>query len=521
MSHPLKKDCGEPAVNQRCAPFQQISDPMLPSSSIASQELFAGEEDTGWGSALASSTTTSTTSTTGVGNTAHPGAYADASLAARTAYRTPPTPSTVTYPADYWRRNLMGNSTYNSYSPSMHSQMPMYPPSGGPSSCLPFTLQSGYGAPQTMFGCATPPSEAAGLVQYAHEHSRGVFDKAAYAIQTVGSITHMLDTIFMGCTGSFNAILTVIGQLSQLKNHFGRVISAFAVLRSIRWLYARVLRALGLRSAQDVEDAWREAMESMADRQSGSAGGSCSRSRGSWRRAVLVACLCALPALLWQLMKVMANNASGEAGETPEQRNEHDTSARLDGGTDGVPKQQGFSDPRIAPNPTGYPQPVNPAYGSLGGYGTPSMTAGGYPYGANSGGYNPYMGGGSLYGGYTPAGYPSSYSVSPCGSSYSGYGSPYLNYNSSGANYLNGIGGPHNFNSNYSANGLRSNGGGVPSNSAPQRRFPGQPPSNVVSQKNLVGKEAAKSVYFADQPVRVPNATTAPTQSNDTGKLSY
>ncbi|XP_056342507.1 peroxisome biogenesis factor 13 [Oenanthe melanoleuca] len=173
----------------------------------------------------------------------------------------------------------------------------------------------GYGGLGYNRFCADgiPPSR---FVQQAEESSRGAFQSIESIVHAFASVSMMMDATFSAVYNSFRAVLDVANHFSRLKIHFTKVFSAFALVRTIRYLYQRLQRLLGLRQSCDNEDLWAESQGKVAragleDKVANSA--------KSWPIFLFFAVILGGPYLIWKLLStysdeetVSSNWASGE-----------------------------------------------------------------------------------------------------------------------------------------------------------------------------------------------------------------
>ncbi|XP_021383202.2 peroxisome biogenesis factor 13 [Lonchura striata] len=173
----------------------------------------------------------------------------------------------------------------------------------------------GYGGLGYNRFCADgiPPSR---FVQQAEESSRGAFQSIESIVHAFASVSMMMDATFSAVYNSFRAVLDVANHFSRLKIHFTKVFSAFALVRTIRYLYQRLQRLLGLRQSCENEDLWAEsegkvARAGLEDKVANSA--------KSWPIFLFFAVLLGGPYLIWKLLStyseeetVSSNWASGE-----------------------------------------------------------------------------------------------------------------------------------------------------------------------------------------------------------------
>lgn len=204
-------------------------------------------------------------------------------------------PSFGSYPSSY---GLYGTSMYGGYSPYGYG---------------------GYGMGYSRFGMEeTPPSR---FVQQAEESSRRAFQSIESIVHAFSSVSMMMDATFSAVYNSFRAVLDVANHFSRLRAHFAKVLSAFALVRTLRYLYRRLQRLLGLRGDAEVEDLWADSEATAAVALS--SGGARSEPRGdsvkSWPIFLFFAVVLGGPYLIWRLLRsaegteeTATNWASGE-----------------------------------------------------------------------------------------------------------------------------------------------------------------------------------------------------------------
>ncbi|XP_028983509.1 peroxisome biogenesis factor 13 [Betta splendens] len=136
-----------------------------------------------------------------------------------------------------------GSSIYGGYSPYTYGA----------------GYSTGYGAGYSLGGYNrfthaddVPPNR---FVQQAEESSRGAFQSIESIVQAFASVSMMLDATFSAVYNSFRAVLDVANHITRLRAHLTRVLSAFALVRTLRYFYRRLQRLLGRRS-EEVEDLW-------------------------------------------------------------------------------------------------------------------------------------------------------------------------------------------------------------------------------------------------------------------------
>lgn len=159
-----------------------------------------------------------------------------------------------------------------------------------------------------------PPSR---FVQQAEESSRGAFQSIESIVQAFTSVSMMLDATFSAVYNSFRAVLDVANHMTRLRAHLTRVLSAFALVRTLRYLYRRLQRLLGRRSVSEVEDLWADsASEALATRSPGGGAdgaGMGEQSVKSWPIFLFFAVVMGGPYLIWKLLS--AGPGAEDSGE--------------------------------------------------------------------------------------------------------------------------------------------------------------------------------------------------------------
>ncbi|KAM4607978.1 peroxisome biogenesis factor 13 [Polymixia lowei] len=212
-----------------------------------------------------------------------------------------------------------------SYRPAYSSFTPSYSPYGSSmyGGYSPYSYGGGYGV--GGYSRFSPAEDVAPsrFVQQAEESSRGAFQSIESIVQAFTSVSMMMDATFSAVYNSFRAVLDVANHLTRLRAHFGRVLSAFALVRTLRYLYRRIQRLLGLRSDAEAEDLWADsASDAIATSASRGYGAGMEDHRAgvkSWPIFLFLAVVLGGPYLIWKLLssnpgpeQSATNWASGE-----------------------------------------------------------------------------------------------------------------------------------------------------------------------------------------------------------------
>jgi len=104
-----------------------------------------------------------------------------------------------------------------------------------------------------------------GIVRQAELSSRQAFQSIESVVQAVVSVAAMLESTFHAVYSSFRAVISVADHMSRLRSYVTRIISALAVLRTLRWLVSKLLIFLRLRQPLSTdEQLWSESSSDVA-----------------------------------------------------------------------------------------------------------------------------------------------------------------------------------------------------------------------------------------------------------------
>jgi len=103
------------------------------------------------------------------------------------------------------------------------------------------------------------------FVQQAELSSRQAFQSIESVVQAVVSVAAMLESTFQAVYSSFRAVISVADHMSRLRSYLTRIISALAVLRTLRWLVFKLLVFLNLRQPTSIDELlWSESSPEVA-----------------------------------------------------------------------------------------------------------------------------------------------------------------------------------------------------------------------------------------------------------------
>ncbi|XP_043910972.1 peroxisome biogenesis factor 13 [Protopterus annectens] len=191
-----------------------------------------------------------------------------------------------------------GGSSITRYRPAYNSFSAAYSPYGSSfyGSCSPYGYGYGGLGYNRFRTDDIPPSR---FVRQAEESSRGAFESVESIVHAFASVSMMMDATFSAVYNSFRAVLDVANHFSRLKIHFTKVFSAFALVRTLRYLYIRLQRLLGLRKKSETEDLWAESMGAVT---SANTEDRASSSGKSWPIFMFFAVVLGGPYLIWKLL---------------------------------------------------------------------------------------------------------------------------------------------------------------------------------------------------------------------------
>ncbi|XP_018411191.1 PREDICTED: peroxisome biogenesis factor 13 isoform X2 [Nanorana parkeri] len=210
-------------------------------------------------------------------------------------------------------------SSLNTYRPAYSSFSPGYGSYGSYGSSLygghsPYSY--GYGNALGYNRFQTDEASPSRFVRQAEESSRGAFQSIESIVQAFASVSMMMDATFSAVYNSFRAVLDVANHFSRLRVHFTKVFSAFALVRTIRFLYRRLQRLLGLRKGSENEDLWSESAGNVARL---GAENDATQSAKSWPIFLFFAVILGGPYLIWKLLSSgnaeMTKNMNWASGE--------------------------------------------------------------------------------------------------------------------------------------------------------------------------------------------------------------
>ncbi|XP_041358159.1 probable peroxisomal membrane protein PEX13 [Gigantopelta aegis] len=190
-------------------------------------------------------------------------------------------------------------STYGSYGGMYSSPYSSYGGYGGFGS---YGYNSRYGNDQMST-----------FVRQAEESSRPAFQSIESIVHAFTSVGMMLDSSFQAVYNSFRAVLGVADNFSRLKTQMLSVFSALAVIRTLRYIYRKILELLRLRPAGYASAAWQEAAAAAATSAT-SLPGEPKPKNSAWPIMMFFGIILGAPWLIWKLIRSLSDGDADIAG---------------------------------------------------------------------------------------------------------------------------------------------------------------------------------------------------------------
>lgn len=225
----------------------------------------------------------------------------------------PPIPSRQTNTTGYGSGyNSLGYGGMGSYGGSMYGSGlyggGMYGSGMYGSSMYGGGMYSGYGGYNRLgYGDQGPNS----FVRMAEENSRQAFQSIEGIVQAFGSVAMMLESTYSAVYNSFRAVIGVADHFSRVRTHFAQIFSALAVIKTLKWLYRKLLVLLRLREGGLQEDVWSAAATQAGEAATAAAkGGDPSKARANWPIMLFFAVIIGGPYLIWKFLSSLTGSQS-------------------------------------------------------------------------------------------------------------------------------------------------------------------------------------------------------------------
>jgi len=136
-----------------------------------------------------------------------------------------------------------------------------------------------------------------GFVQQAELSSRQAFQSIESVVEAVVSVATMLESTFQAVYSSFRAVISVADHMSRLRSYLTRIVSALAVVRTLRWLVSKLLVLLRLHQSSSTDDQlWTESSSEVAATDANDS------SRTNWPVILFFMITVGGPWLLWKFL---------------------------------------------------------------------------------------------------------------------------------------------------------------------------------------------------------------------------
>jgi peroxin-13 len=144
------------------------------------------------------------------------------------------------------------------------------------------------------------------FARVAEENSRPAFQSIESIVHAVSSVAMMLDSSFQAVYSSFRAVIGVADNFSRLKTQLVKIVSALALIRTLRYLVRRFLEILRLRPAGTADREWQEALFEAAG--SAAAGGDGEPKKSAWPILMFFGIILGGPWLIWKLISSFSDS---------------------------------------------------------------------------------------------------------------------------------------------------------------------------------------------------------------------
>ncbi|KAH9491436.1 Peroxisomal membrane protein PAS20 [Bulinus truncatus] len=141
-----------------------------------------------------------------------------------------------------------------------------------------------------------------GFAQHAEESSRPAFESIETIVYAVNSVGMMLDSTFQAVYNSFRAVIGVADNFTRLKSQLLQVFSSVAFIRTLRYIYRKLLEILRLSPKGEADRLWKIASSEMATISQGNG-----PKKSSWPILLFFGIIMGGPYLIWKLISAFSN----------------------------------------------------------------------------------------------------------------------------------------------------------------------------------------------------------------------
>lgn len=152
-----------------------------------------------------------------------------------------------------------------------------------------------------------------GFVRAAEDSTRNAFQSIESVVQAFSAVSAMFESTYYAVYNSFRAVVGVADQFYRLKTHLSGILSAFAVLKMLKYMYRRLLRILKLTASlvtnssvavDETSNAWSAAN---AIKDSESIVKKAPKNQTNWPLAMFLAVVLGGPWLIWKILSSINN----------------------------------------------------------------------------------------------------------------------------------------------------------------------------------------------------------------------
>ncbi|CAI9732836.1 peroxisomal membrane PEX13 [Octopus vulgaris] len=130
--------------------------------------------------------------------------------------------------------------------------------------------------------------------------SRQAFQSVESIVQAFTSVSMMLDSTFQALYSSFRAVVGVADNLSRLRSQLYSILSALAIMRTLKYIIRKILEVFRLRPKGHAAAAWQEASVGLLPQQSIFPADS--KGLSSWPILMFFGIIVGAPWLIWKLI---------------------------------------------------------------------------------------------------------------------------------------------------------------------------------------------------------------------------
>jgi peroxin-13 len=138
---------------------------------------------------------------------------------------------------------------------------------------------------------------------FAHQaeiSSRQAFQSVESVVHAVGSVAALLESTFQAVYNSFRAVIGVADHMTRVKMYLGRIFSAVALIRTLRWLVSWLLAVLRFRRPRSSDDQlWSQAAEHITHNVDVDV---LQENRSNWPVMIFFAIIIGGPWLVWKFL---------------------------------------------------------------------------------------------------------------------------------------------------------------------------------------------------------------------------